>query len=104
MHSFYDVFLTKKELDLLNEMMSGKVVYAHPVAVERLISLNFVSGYKLNQTDEQSSYVIAPDGITYLEFREEQRKNLQEREKKERFRFWLPTIISIVAVVIAILK
>lgn len=100
MLDFDAVFLSRNELEILRSADSGKVVDTTHVPVPALLSYGFLSQYPLNE----NQYVITPLGCDYCEFLDRKSLEKKRRERKESFRYWVTTILAVLAFILSVIS
>lgn len=86
--SVNELVLSKKREKILMSLYRGKTISPDKIRSEKY---SFLIYYAL-VTSENGNYVISEKGVRYI---------LSHR--KEKFRFWFPTIISVLALIISVI-
>lgn len=110
----YDnVFLTKRDIEIMDKIRYGAVLYLHIADAQFLLRLGFIAPYALSDAGDE--YVVSAEGCRYMEYLDNKRENenakkLKEKQKEEKeWRLqWASIIISngiaLAALIVSIMK
>lgn len=107
------VFLSEREMKIMNDIRYGAVLRLHIVEAEYLLSLDFIAPYALSERDDE--YVVTAEGCRYLEYCDQKKreKELSEAAQKEKEAFerkatWISIVVSnviaLAALIVSIVK
>lgn len=110
----YDkVYLSNRELNVMNDIRYGAVLRLHVVESEYLLSLHFIVPYALSERDDE--YVVTTEGCRYMEYldqKQREKKFIEAAQKKkdafDRKATWTSIVVSnliaLAALIVSIVK
>lgn len=106
MLNYQSLFLSDRDLHILNSSSSGAILTLHESDAEFLLSIKFIAPYQFSSTGKE--YIVTPEGLRFKEFLNKQKEHMEEENRREFIKTWVPiaisNLIAFIALVISILK
>ncbi len=87
-------------MDILIRASSGEIICSNTACIDFLLQFGLLDQYAFSESGTE--YVITPLGSRYLQFLEDKALTKAIQEKKDRIRFLIPVVISVVSVLISV--
>lgn len=98
--NFKDIFLSARDLKILNDARYGAIVEVHPVDAQFLLEYGFLSNYALS--DNEYKFVITSLGVQYIEYLDSiflEKTKEEKRLHRVEICSWLALLVSAIALV-----